>query len=240
MKAILKTTLLASTALLGLPVLAQTTGDPADKPTTTRHLKIITIENGVKTEIDTVMTGDEPAIWMDGERNNMEWEGEFPAPPDSAMEWEGEFPMPPDSALHGTMKRIRLGMPPAGPGGKHQIRMMRRPGGDIDIREFKMAEGDSTRHMFVIRKGGNTDQMMFMGCPGAPGNAECPMSFQMMRRERMDDSNVIRLDDPGIISYKKKVMKDGTEKIEIIRKQPKVRKVEVKAEVITNDKAPKN
>ena len=69
----------------------------------------------------------------------------------------------------------------------------------------------------MIMKSGKGDDHMFMGPvpPGAPFPPHPPKMIYMGEKKKR---NVIDLSDPGIISYDKKIQKDGTEKITIVRK----------------------
>lgn len=66
----------------------------------------------------------------------------------------------------------------------------------------------------VIMKSGKGGKHMIM-TPGVP----LPPPVPDMMFKRHAKRNVIDLSDPGIISYNKKIQKDGTEKITIVRKQ---------------------
>lgn len=70
----------------------------------------------------------------------------------------------------------------------------------------------------VIMKSGKGGKHMIMG-PVPPGAPMPPSAPGMMMFRSHNNKNVIDLSDPGIISYDKKIQKDGTEKITIVRKQ---------------------
>jgi hypothetical protein len=55
--------------------------------------------------------------------------------------------------------------------------------------------------------------------PVPPGAPMPPHAQGMMMFRSHNNKNVIDLSDPGIVSYDKKLRKDGTEKITIVRKQ---------------------
>jgi hypothetical protein len=63
---------------------------------------------------------------------------------------------------------------------------------------------------------GGGDDFKFEMAPMPPG---VPMPPHVMMLRSHANRNVIDLSDPGIISYDKKIQKDGTEKITIVRKQ---------------------
>lgn len=82
--------------------------------------------------------------------------------------------------------------------------------------EYKI-DGDGEGNVFIMKSDKGGDHMMMLpDHPGAPFPPHAPRV--MMIRDRQN-KNVIDLSDPGIISYDKKIQKDGTEKITIVRKQ---------------------
>ena len=78
-------------------------------------------------------------------------------------------------------------------------------------------EDDGEGNM-VIMKSGKGGKHMIMA-PMPPGTPMPPHAPGMMMFRNHNNKNVIDLSDPGIISYDKKILKDGTEKITIVRKQ---------------------
>ncbi len=64
------------------------------------------------------------------------------------------------------------------------------------------------------------------------GKGGMPLPPEMMMMKMHDRGNVIDLSDPGIISYEKKDLKDGKEKITIIRKIPTEKDMEMHKEII--------
>jgi hypothetical protein len=78
--------------------------------------------------------------------------------------------------------------------------------------EYKIEDDGKGNVIFKSGKGG--DHMMM---PPMPPGAPMPPHVMMLRSHA--NKNVIDLSDPGIISYDKKIQKDGTEKITIVRKQ---------------------
>ncbi|MFV0377696.1 MAG: hypothetical protein ACK5JD_10400 [Mangrovibacterium sp.] len=213
MKALLKITLATALALGTAQSFAQNNDDKGGeaKPTK-KHVKVVTIEDGVKTELDTVIVGDDNTFFFRGE---------------PGFGWAGEMP---DSAMMSRMHHFWLEGRPDGKGARHEMHVFRGSGGQKDIREFEFAEDDSSRCMMFARKGEGLPGAMFMSGAEAAMPPRAPM--MSFGRERMKNSdNLIRLDSPDIISYKKKTMKNGTEKIEIVRKQPKQKEIEIKTEV---------
>ncbi|HSO87598.1 MAG TPA: hypothetical protein VLQ91_13670 [Draconibacterium sp.] len=82
--------------------------------------------------------------------------------------------------------------------------------------EYKI-EDDGEGNM-VIMKSGKGGKHMIMA-PVPPGTPMPPHAPNVMMFRGPKSKNVIDLSDPGIISYDKKLRKDGTEKITIVRKQ---------------------
>jgi len=79
--------------------------------------------------------------------------------------------------------------------------------------EYKI-DDDGEGNVFIMKSGKGGDHMMMLP---EPPNAPFPPHVMMMRSPK--NKNVIDLSDPGIISYDKKIQKNGTEKITIVRKQ---------------------
>lgn len=102
---------------------------------------------------------------------------------------------------------------------------------DIDVKD------DGNGNVFIVKSGkggeedidimkwhGKTDTEMVFGPPhGAP---------KMMFIGDKKKGNVIDLSDPGIISFDKKELKNGKEKITIIRNKPSDEEVEIHEEII--------
>lgn len=86
-------------------------------------------------------------------------------------------------------------------------------------------EGDHKMMMWNDDEGENT----FFHAPEMPGVPHAPKMLFFGDRKK---SNVIDLSDPGIISFDKKVRKDGTEKITIVRKQVTEEDKEINEEII--------
>lgn len=81
--------------------------------------------------------------------------------------------------------------------------------------EYKI-DDDGEGNVFIMKsdKGGG-HMMMAPAPPDAPFPPHAPRVIMRAPRNK----NVIDLSDPGIIKYDKKIQKDGTEKITIVRKQ---------------------
>lgn len=154
-------------------VIAQDAKQEAKKKTE-KHIKMLKMdENGKKTELDTVITGDEPFVWNGdtiGEGKELKW----------------------ISKDNFTMDSI------------HKF-------------DYKI-ERDGKNRVMIMHSGEGEPMIWSHDSPGIPPVPPVPPVHQMFGMKG-HGRNVIDLSDPGIISYEKKLKKDGTEKITIIRKQ---------------------
>jgi len=78
-------------------------------------------------------------------------------------------------------------------------------------------EGDGNKRIMIMKSGKGDDHMIMAPFPPEPPMPPHAPKVMMFRGQK--NRNVIDLSDPGIISYDKKLRKDGTEKITIVRKQ---------------------
>lgn len=78
-------------------------------------------------------------------------------------------------------------------------------------------EDDGEGNMVIMKSGKGGKHMIMTPVP--PGTPMPPHAPGAMMFRSHNNKNVIDLSDPGIISYNKKIQKDGTEKITIVRKQ---------------------
>lgn len=166
MKRILSIVIMAALVVIihGKTVIAQD-AKTSHKSKTERHIKMVKVDdNGRKTSIDTVITGDAPFVW------------------------EGDTV-----------------------GGK-EFRWISRNDFSVDSMHHFEFEGDGKK-MIMLHRGNDCEDFMVPPVPPVP-HAPKVMMFDHGRNK-----NVIDLSDPGIISYDKKLRKDGTEKITIVRKQ---------------------
>ncbi len=196
---------------------------PQDPPKTKKekkHIKMVKVgDDGKKMEIDTVIAADQVFVWNGdtiGGGKELKWisEGDFD------MDMDFDFDMETDE--NGNVFILK------GDGASKPM-----------IYEFKTDDGDSAKHimMKVISDDVSSDIMkwhsksgndMIFGAPGAVGP-------KMIRIEKQKSGNVIDLSDPGIISFEKKDLKDGKEKIVIVREKPSEKDVEVHEEIIMHN-----
>ena len=104
--------------------------------------------------------------------------------------------------------------------GEGNFVMKSKDGKTPAIFKFKTDGGEDEDVMFWNDK---DHQEMILHAPHAP---------KVMRIKTRKSGNVIDLSDPGIISYVKKELKDGREKITIIRNKPSEENVELNEEII--------
>lgn len=78
-------------------------------------------------------------------------------------------------------------------------------------------EDDGEGNVVIMKSGKGGKHVITV--PDVPGMPMPPHAPGMMMFRNHSNRNVIDLSDPGIISYDKKLRKDGTEKITIVRKQ---------------------
>jgi hypothetical protein len=93
-------------------------------------------------------------------------------------------------------------------------------------------EDDGKGNMVIMKSGkGGKHMIMAPVPPGAPMPPNAPKVMMFGNHNR---KNVIDLSDPGIISYTKKIQKEGTEKITIERKQVNEDEAEMMEDVMIN------
>lgn len=225
MKTVLKAFLISTAVLLTVNTMAQTTDDQkTEEKSVKKHIKIVKVEDGVTTKIDTVITGNgDDLTWFgDGEFEDFFWDGKEDMPP--------EFP---DSLMHKKMKQFRFEFNDDDKGHHPRMRMFRGPDEKEIMREFEFKEGDSIRHMIFMH---SDDRDWDFGPEMAPGLPKPPHPTPMNRFIHKQNRNLIDLNDPNIISFERKELSGGREKIEIIRKKTTEKQVEVETEIIMDDK----
>lgn len=211
MKTLVKTGFCTLVMMLVLVIsgFSQTPGDQS-KPEKKKHLRMVKIENGVKTELDTTIVGDGDFAWF-----------------------EGDFPHNLDSVIHSKMKRFEFDLQDD-ESGKPRTFVFMSPGGEDEwiMQEFDFPEVDSLRRMMHLRHKkalGDKDVMIFKGKAPMPPHPPLP---PMPRVKVIRGGSVIDLDAPEIISYKKKDLGGDREKIEIIRKKRPEKEMRVEEEII--------
>ncbi len=213
--------ILSASGILVLTVLltsAVSIGEmPQDPPRGKKHIQLTKIDNkGNKTELDTVLNAGEVFVWNGdtiGHDKEMQWmakEGKFMF--DSDMDFDFDFDT---DSIHKIFisKAGDLSLP----------KMFSFTCNDDSARQYKVkmiASGDDRELMEWTSKGSNN----LVGAPFA--------GPKMMMMRSSANGNVIDLSDPGIISFEKKELKDGREKITIIREKPSGEAMEVHEEIV--------
>ncbi|MFA5327115.1 MAG: hypothetical protein WC384_04940 [Prolixibacteraceae bacterium] len=191
--------------------------DEPQEPKKERHIKMVKVENGKKVELDTVLTDDKIFVWHGDTIGGKEMVKHFGTEGHRKMK---RYKVKVDG--DGKNENVFVYHMKDGKGGEPMIWQM---DSDNDVHVFTDADGDSIRKNIIIRKrikDGEGKQMMFFdhanGMPVPPVPPVPPVAHFRSLRE-MNHGRVIDLNDPNIITYKKKDLKGGREKIEIIRKK---------------------
>ncbi len=219
MKNTLLTIGLAGTTALLLSSFAFTQkSDDTQNPRKSRHVRLVKIKDGKKTELDTVFTNDDVFVWngdtINPERHFKRFkDGDF----DIVRNW-GEK----DKDGNVMYFKHRKGMK----GNPQEWQFT--PGENMEI---VTEDNDSTGKKIVIRKmmdDGNVDRMIykdgsdmkdFPPMPPMPPVPPIPPMPHVKMLGIQHSGKIIDLNDPDVISYKKKEISGGREKIEVIRKK---------------------
>lgn len=190
-------------------------GDEAKETPKTRHIKMTKIENGKKMELDTVVTGNEVFVWKDDTIGGDELGKHFGP---SGFDKMKHIKVVVDGDENN--EKVMIYHIKKGKSGKPVILHM-ESGDDDDDEMTNEQVGDSVQKRIVIRKrtkDGNEDQMI---CLDGPDMKHFPPMPPMphMGMKGQHTGRIIDLNDPNIISYRKKSMRGDREKIEIIRKK---------------------
>ncbi|KJF42885.1 hypothetical protein [Draconibacterium sediminis] len=196
---------------------------PQDPPKTKKekkHIKMVKIgDDGKKMEVDTVIEANQVFVWNGdtiGGGKALSWISE------EDFDFDMDFDIDVESDENGNVFILK------GDGASKPMTY-----------EFRTNDGDSAKHimMKVISDNVSSDimkwhskngnEMLF----GKPGSA----SPKVIRINKQKSGNVIDLSDPGIISFEKKELKNGKEKIVIVREKPSEEDVEVHEEIIMHN-----
>ena len=185
--------------------------DEKATPEKSRHIKVMKMIDGKKMELDTVITGDNLLVWQGDTLNPVKHKWGFSP---SGFDKLHHFDVKVDE--NGGRKNVMIYRDK---GGKDSKQITYEIESADDDQVLNVADGDSVNKKIIIRKRmrdrednpqfyfGGPDMKHFPPMPPVP-------HFKMVQRAR-----VIDLNDPNIISYKKKNLSGGREKIEIIRKK---------------------
>lgn len=196
----------------------ETPQDPPRGKKGKKHIKMVKVDDdGKKMEVDTVVAVDEVFVWNGdtiGAANKIKWVSKEDF--DFDMDYDFDFDVEADG--EGNVFVFK-----SGEGSAHKVMRFN-------------AEGDSAKQirMKIITDGDHEEIMKWHGKGGkemiiaAPHMTRAPKMIRMEKK----GGNVIDLSDPGIISFEKKELKDGKEKITIVREKPSEKEVEVHEEII--------
>lgn len=167
--------------------------DPPRGKKTERHIKMVKVDdNGKTTELDTILHNDNVFVWNGdtiGGGNDLKWIT------------KEDFKL---DSLHQNFDM------------NFEYKMENDGDGNVMILKSDK-DGRRGKNDVMIWKGEDGERSFFHS-PAMPGVPVPPNAPNMMFFGN-NKGNVIDLSDPGIISFDKKVRKDGTEKITIVRKQ---------------------
>ncbi|HET6557913.1 MAG TPA: hypothetical protein VFG54_11405 [Prolixibacteraceae bacterium] len=179
----------------------------------TRHVKLTKVENGKTMHLDTMLSGDDVFIW-NGDTIN----------PEKHIR---EFSPSGFDRLHNTdkmdrQKRTRIYKGGAGRDVDHMI-LHSDSGEDFHIlTEEWDSVGKKIRIHKRLRDGNAEDHLIYLNERGGrhiPGAPPVPPVPHIRQFRHQNSAKGINLNDPNVISYKKKDIGGGREKIEIIRKK---------------------
>jgi len=206
-----------TTALLSFTLVQKS--DEVQEPKKTRHIKMMKMENGKKMELDTVLTNDDVFVWNGDTVNPIKHMRKVSPSGFDKME---KFDVKVDH--QDGNEKVMIIKHKDGKGGQPMIWHMESDD-DMDI---LTEDNDSTGKRIVVRKMlrdgdenmvfhfKNGDMKHFPPMPPVPPVPPMP-HMRMMKMQH--SGQIINLNDPNIISFKKKEMSGGREKIEIIRKK---------------------
>lgn len=178
--------------------------DNGQQPKKSRHVRLVKIENGKKMEIDTVFATDDVFVWHGDTINPIKHKGGM--------------------MVHSFGKGD----------GKANVVIIKHKDGDkgepmsfdfktVDDLDIVTESGDSLGKKIIVRKmrkGGPGDRMIYLNERGPGHFPPVPPTPPIPHIMKFKHSGqLIDLNDPNVVSYKKKDLKDGLEKIEIVRKK---------------------
>lgn len=186
---------------------------PQDPPRGKKVEKHITIkkvdEDGNQITLDTIIEVDNVFVWQ-GDTisggHEMKWVSK------EDFDFDGDFDMDFDIDVEETADG-------------RAIIMKSDKDGKKMVKEIKIDMEDMEKDM----------EMMMLHMPEISGMPHLPHAPKAMFIQKQSTKNVIDLSDPGIISYNKKKMKNGTEKITIVRKQVSEEDIELNEEIFIHE-----
>jgi len=185
-----------------------------------KHINLVRVnDDGNKVEIDTVIEANQVFVWNGdtiGEPGKMKWiskGGEFEF--DQDMDFDFDVKADGKGKVI-VMKNGNMTAP--------QVFEFKTDDDSVKQYRVKVIASDDGENVNIMKWHGDGGEDVFFGAPPAPHN--------MMIIGDHSKGNVIDLSDPGIISYEKKELKDGREKIVIVREKPSDEEREMNEEII--------
>lgn len=176
--------------------------DPPKKKTK-KHLKMVKVdEDGKKIELDTIIEGDDIFVW-----NGDTIDG------DKKLKWISKDDFVMDS-LH---EHLDFDM---------DFEIKANEDGNVFI--MKSKKGKKDHDVMIWHEDDDKNEMILK----APHSSHMPHAAKMVKISKGKKGNLIDLSDPGIISFKKKKLSKGREKITIIRNEVEEQGVELHEEII--------
>ena len=204
--------ILSVAAIIGLTILlasATTFMDaPQDPPKKAKkQISMVRVENGKETKIDTLIAADQVFVWNGDTIGGAK-----------ELKWvskDGEFNFDSTMTFDIDVKDM----------GNRQVFVVKS--GDKSAPVVFKFKGEGDEDVNVTRWSSKDGNDVFFG----PGGGHRTMFVPEAKK-----GNVIDLSDPGIISFEKKELKDGKEKIVIVREKPS--EEEMNEEIIIRGGAP--
>jgi len=192
--------------------------NPQDPPrgSKKRHIKMVKEKDGVKTELDTIIEGDGVFVW-EGDTigkafkcNSEKGGNEFVTSGEGVYYFDDGADGEKHKVVIRTSGNSKTGIP-------HGMIFEGDSAKCVIVKTECSDAGPKIRHRAIMESEGGNCIFHTSGLPVPPLPPDAP---QIKHLKILTGGNVIDLSDPGIISYKKKKLSGGREKIEIIRDEP--------------------
>jgi hypothetical protein len=167
----------------------------------TRHIRMIKTENGKTMKLDTVLNGNDVFVW-NGDTVN-------PVKHINRLD-HASFGIELDRRIGNGLNFGHRGGEPGRPAFGHMPSRDRKGSGGSRITDRRRMKEGSGKNMFYFNDPGMQHFSPMSPLPPVP---------HMRMRGIQHQEQIINLNDPNIISYEKKKMSGGREKIEIIRRK---------------------
>ena len=188
------------------------------QPQMKRHIKITKIENGNKLELDTRLSGNNVFVW-NGDTINPDKDSKKFSPSgfDKIHHPDG------GGNSHKNIRIYQYGDSKTG----NSTGWQSDPGKDVEI--YSQDAGDLAQKKIIIHRrlkdGTVDDRIIYLKGPNGesfPPMPPIPSIPPMKMRNDHHGESTIDLNDPNIVSFRKKKLSGDREKIEIIRKKSEI------------------